>query len=141
MRAPQSGLTFFLDRGLGSKVVPRLLHDAGWHVTTMDERYGFVRSQTITDVEWITDASQHGDVILCKDLAIARNPLEAEAVYRTSARIFGLANAAQTGAQAGNMFVMHQEAIMTMAARAEGPYVVAVGNEGLHRKRLNLPTN
>ena len=37
--AAASGLRFFLDRGLGSVVVPRALRAAGWSVETMDERY------------------------------------------------------------------------------------------------------
>jgi len=38
-----------------------------------------------------------GDVLLCKDLAIAQNPLEAQVIYMTSARAFGLSNAAISG--------------------------------------------
>ena len=36
--AAASGLRFFLDRGLGSVVVPRALRAAGWSLETMDER-------------------------------------------------------------------------------------------------------
>jgi uncharacterized hydantoinase/oxoprolinase family protein len=47
--AAASGLRFFLDRGLGSLVVPRALRAAGWALETMDERYGADRSQEIQD--------------------------------------------------------------------------------------------
>lgn len=70
--AATSGLRFFLDRGLGSVVVPRALRAAGWALETMDERYGTDRSQNIQDTQWIEEATVAGDVLLCKDLAIAQ---------------------------------------------------------------------
>jgi hypothetical protein len=63
----------------------------------MDERYGAGQSQSIRDAQWIEEATPAGDVLLCKDLAIAQNPLEAQAVYMTSARAFALSNAQVTG--------------------------------------------
>ena len=91
--AAASGLRFFLDRGLGSVVVPRALRAAGWTLETMDERYGADQSQNIQDAQWIEEATLAGDVLLCKDLAIAQNPLEAQTVYMTGARGFALSNA------------------------------------------------
>ncbi|MEU4834917.1 hypothetical protein [Streptosporangium sp. NPDC023615] len=75
--AGESGLTFFLDRGLGSKIVPNALREAGWFLETMDERYGKDDSQRIDDVQWIEEATIRGDILLCKDLAITRNLVEA----------------------------------------------------------------
>ena len=49
----------------------------------MDERYGKADSQKIQDRHWIEEAALAGDVLLCKDLAIAHNPLEAQVVYMT----------------------------------------------------------
>jgi hypothetical protein len=70
--AAAAGLRFFLDRGLGSRIVPEALRQAGWMLETMDERYGKAESQKIKDTQWIEEASLAGDVLLCKDLAIAR---------------------------------------------------------------------
>jgi hypothetical protein len=53
--ATASGLRFFLDRGLGSVVVPRALRAAGWTLETMDERYGADQSQNIQDTQWIEE--------------------------------------------------------------------------------------
>jgi PIN like domain len=131
-------LRFFLDRGLGSRIVPGRLRDAGWLLTTMDERYGVRRSQAIADIEWIEEATARGEVLLCKDLAIARNRLEAETVYRTNARVFGLSNANLSGPDAAACYLLHAPAIAAMATRALGPYVVAVSARGLRRRPLNL---
>jgi uncharacterized hydantoinase/oxoprolinase family protein len=43
--AAASGLRFFLDRGLGSRMVPEALRQAAWVLETMDERYGKTESQ------------------------------------------------------------------------------------------------
>jgi hypothetical protein len=135
---PHPQLSFFLDRGLGSKIIPQRLREAGWQLITMDERYGFTESQLIADVDWIAAAAEQGEIILCKDLAIARNPLEADTVDRTSARIFGLANARITGPEAARILLGQQAAIFAMARRAQGPYVVAVSDHGLRRRQLNV---
>jgi hypothetical protein len=131
-------LAFFADRSLGSFVVPGALRAAGWTVETMDERYGPDKSPAIKDVQWIEDAAGHGDVILCKDLRIASNPLEAAAVHRTSARAFGLARRDVDGPTMISYFLSHQQQIFHMATRAEGPYVVSISQNGLRRVRLNL---
>jgi PIN like domain len=95
--AAASGLHFFLDRGLGAVVVPGAQRAAGWMLETMDERYGANQSQNIQDTQWIEEATLAGDVLLCKDLAIAQNLLEAQAIYMTSARAFALSNATIAG--------------------------------------------
>jgi hypothetical protein len=104
----------------------------------MDERYGVQRSQTVSDIEWIESASDRGEILLCKDLAIARNRLEAEVVHRTNARVFALANANLSGADAAACLLAHGTAIIAMAARAAGPYVVSVSPQRLRRCPLNL---
>jgi hypothetical protein len=44
---------FFIDRGVGSRIVPEGLRAAGWIVVTMDERYGMAKSQLVDDPIWI----------------------------------------------------------------------------------------
>jgi hypothetical protein len=58
--AAASGLRFFLDRGLGARIVPGALRQAGWTLETMDERYGNASSQAIQDTRWIEEASLAG---------------------------------------------------------------------------------
>jgi hypothetical protein len=140
---PEQALRFFLDRGLGSVVVPRALRGAGWVLETMDERYGTKQSQHINDAQWIEEATANGDVLLSKDLRIARNPLEAAVVDRVSARAFGLARRDVDGATMVRYFLENDVAIFQMARRASGPYVVSVsdsvGPRPLRRLKLNVP--
>ena len=138
--AATSGLRFFLDRGLGSVVVPKALRAAGWLLETMDERYGADQSQNIQDTRWIEEATLAGDVLLCKDLAIAQNRLEAQVVYMTSARVFGLSNASITGPMMAQWYMDNEARIVNAASGAAGPYVMAVNPVyGLRRAKLAYP--
>lgn len=131
--------SFFLDRGLGSRIVADALRGAGWRVETMDERYGKTESQKIEDVRWISEATANGDILLCKDLRIAVNPLEAQCLYMHSARVFGLANRRLTGREMAVLYLRHRQEIFGMSEHASGPFVVAVSSEGLRRRRLAYP--
>jgi len=138
--AAASGLRFFLDRGLGAIVVPGALRAAGWTLETMDERYGSDQSQSVQDPQWIEEAALAGDVLLCKDLAIAQNPLEAQTIYMTSARAFALSNAAIPGPTMAKWYLDNEAKIVRTASRAKGPYVMAVNpSYGLRRARLAYP--
>ncbi|GAA1767182.1 hypothetical protein [Streptomonospora arabica] len=132
------GLTFFLDRGLGSRIVSGILRDAGWQLETMDERYGKGFSQCVEDVQWIEEATLKGDVLLCKDLRIASNPLEAHCVYMNSARVFGLANRHMQGPPMAQLFLDRAAEVCRMAHCADGPYVVAISDQALRRRKLHF---
>ena len=81
----------------------------------MDERYGKADSQRIQDTQWIEEASLAGDVLLCKDLAIAHNALEAQVVYMTSARVFALSNASLAGPAMAQWFIDNEARIVAAA--------------------------
>jgi hypothetical protein len=121
--------------------MPEALREAGWALETMDERYGVHESQLISDVQWIEEATDHGDVLLTKDLRISTNPLEASAVYRVSARAFGLARRDIDGLTMASYFLDNQDRIFRMARRANGPYVVSVSSAGLRRAPLSLASD
>lgn len=138
--AAASGLRFFLDRGLGSKIVSGALREVGWTLETMDERYGKDRSQRIDDRQWIEDATLNGDVILCKDLRIAVNELEAQVVYMSGARVFGLANRKTTGPLMAQAYLTREPEIVRLSLRRQGPYVMAVhASQPLRRVHLTYP--
>lgn len=106
----------------------------------MDERYGKADSQKIQDTRWIEEAALAGDVLLCKDLAIAHNPLEAQVVYMTSARVFALSTANLTGPTMAQWYADNEAKIVAAALRATGPYVMAVNpSYGLRRVKLAYP--
>jgi hypothetical protein len=106
----------------------------------MDERYGKTSSQKIQDTQWIEEAALAGDVLLGKDLAIARNTLEAQVIYMASARVFALSNATLPGQVMAQWYLANEAKIVETAIRASGPYVMAVNlTSGLRRTRLAFP--
>ena len=134
----RSDVRFFIDRGLGSRIVPDGLRDAGWVVETMDGRYGADRSQSIADTEWIRDAARAGDVIVTKDKRIAKNILEAEAIWYSEARVLTFPSAQMTGLESCDRLLANGARIERLLSRG-GPWVYAVHVEALMPIRLNYP--
>jgi PIN like domain len=102
----------------------------------MDERYGPDLSQSVADTDWIIDASSRREILLSKDRAIAKRPLEAEAIYYSSARALVIASAQITGPEMLNRLVSNSASIERLAARS-GPWVWGVYRDRLAEIRLN----
>lgn len=132
------GARFFLDRGLGSRIVPNGLRQAGWSITTMDERYGAAASQSVADTTWIRDASAEHEVIITKDRAIAKRTLEAEAIYYSEARVLTIASAQITGPEQLVRLLENTPRIERLLS-IHGPWVFAVYADGIKRIRLAYP--
>ncbi len=134
----RADLAFFLDRGLGSRILATGLRAASWSITTMDERYGVAASQDIADPDWIRDASGRGEILLSKDRAIAKRPLEAEAIYSSSARALVISSGQITGPDMLSWLLANSTAIEALAARS-GPWVYGVYHDRISEIRLNYP--
>lgn len=91
----------------------------------MNERYGQAVGEGMDDPDWIAEATERGEVCLCKDAAIARRPAEAAAVRAASARVFALTNANVSGAT--NLeWLLRNEARIFRRADKPGPFVHGV---------------
>lgn len=131
----RSDVAFFVDRGMGSRIVPDGLRERGWVLTTMDERYGAKQSQVVIDVDWIWDATRRGEILLAKDRAIAKKPLEAQAIREAKSKVFVLASAQITGTQMLERLLANESAIERALARP-GPFVYGVNVRSIHPIRL-----
>lgn len=129
-------VTFFIDRGMGSRLVPEGLRAAGWNVTTMDERYGVDASQAVADVEWIAAASRRGEVLLSKDKKIAKRPLEAAALIAEAARVVVISDAQVTGSEMLARLLENAIQIERFARTKPGPWVVGVSTDGIRSIRI-----
>lgn len=130
---------FFLDRNLGSRIIPDGLREHGWLLTTMDERYGFERSQEIADIDWIRESSHRGECILTKDTAIARNPVEARIVHMCNARVVTVTNQRVPAATVLSWLIANETAIGRWALRTLPPFILGVYERRVQRLRLNYP--
>lgn len=129
---------FFVDRGVGSRLIPEGLRAIGWDVVTMDERYGTQASQSIPDTQWIHDASALGEVVITKDRNVAKRPLEAQAIYVNESRVLVLTSAHITGPESLERLLSNQARIEKLLDQP-GPFVLGVHADRLERIRLNYP--
>lgn len=132
MSHPDQLPELFLDRSLGRLAVPNALRAAGLSLTTLAERYGVGHDQFVTDMEWLAEAGQSGEVVLMKDSRIYKNPAEWATVKRFGVRCFCLADRNISGALMAIWFLNNLDRI-TAACQALGPFMYIV-NE--HKIRL-----
>jgi hypothetical protein len=124
----------FIDRSLGRIQVPSLLRAAGYgrpHWLS----YGVPADETVSDVTWLREAGQRGEVVFMKDARVRYNPAEKQAVQEYRVRAFCLARQSLTATAMAQLFLNHIEAINSgCQEHNEGLFVVT--NRGLRRAVL-----
>src|SRR4051794_22134213 len=68
--------TFFVDRSLGRVTVPNALRKVGLKVEVHADHF----DHDAPDTEWLRRCGEEGWVVLAKDRAIKKNPLERQAL-------------------------------------------------------------
>jgi hypothetical protein len=129
------GPVFFIDRSMGANIVPHALREAGFEIVTMRERYGEIAGQGLPDPAWIRDASELGELIICKDKNIAKRPIEVQTIQRHAARAIAMGNGAMTGEAMAKRLIEHREAILDRSNQS-GPFVYSLNETSLVRLRL-----
>jgi len=127
-----SGLTsapprFNIDVGLGNLAVPALVRRLGCEALTKLEVFD---GRRVEDTEWIAWADQEQLVVLTKDDAIRRRPLERAALAESSLRVFCLTNANLTKAAQVARFEQRWPAILRKCGTT-GPFVCGVYSDRL----------
>lgn len=121
---------FFVDRSLGSEIVPAALREAGLTVHVLADVYP--GHEDVDDDVWIPEATENGWVLLTKDTAVRRNQAEKDAVEGSAARMFSIPNANMTGPALAERLVHNRHRIIQYA-RKPGPYICAVYAERLEK--------
>jgi hypothetical protein len=106
-------------------LVPEALRACGLVVHTVASVYGERTGQGLKDGTWLRDVGRRGLVVLMKDDAIRRRPLEREALVESGVRAFCLTNAQLTGEEQARRFVENRHRILRQA-RERGPYIYGV---------------
>jgi PIN like domain len=119
---------FFVDRSLGSQIVPARLRAEGLIVHTTAEVYP--DREDVDDDIWIPECTDEGWVLLTKDKAIRRNQAEKEAVQRSAARMFCIPSGNMTGPEMAERLARNRHRII-QHARKYGPYIYAVQHDRL----------
>jgi predicted nuclease of predicted toxin-antitoxin system len=123
---------FYVDVGLGGIAVPNLVRTMGCTALTKLEVFG---RRTVEDTEWIAWADARGLVVLTKDDAIRRRPLERAALANSTLRVFCLTNANLTKAEQVSRFERLWPAILRRCEEP-GPFVCGVYADRLQELRV-----
>ena len=83
-----------------------------------------------TDVEWLQAEAAKGNLILTKDIALGRNPLEKAMVKRAKAKVFALSSASMTGPEMAEAFVKARHRMKQFAKKHSGPFIAKVDRNG-----------
>jgi hypothetical protein len=128
-----TGFTFFMDISLGqyetADVFRRALADRAEGDRLVMFRDAF-ETQDIDDVDWITTIAPREWVVLTKDEAIRRNPLERQALEAGRVAAFFLYRGDLTGAAAGRMFVLALPRIRRLLLDYGRPLLAVVQGNG-----------
>jgi hypothetical protein len=76
MSEEHRGITFYIDRCLGNKLIVETLRSAGVTVEIHDDHF----AKDAPDLDWIPEIGKRGWVVLTKDARIGTNQLERLAV-------------------------------------------------------------
>ena len=128
--------SFFIDRNLGSKQLPRALRDAGWDIVTMADYYGELAGQRITDSEWLALAGSRGWPVLMKDKRIRYRALELEALRDNGVKAFCLSRGDLGGELQVSAFLKFEERIYD-ACLAPGPFLYVITGSSMRKVDLN----
>lgn len=133
---------FFADRILGSRIFPEIVRQSGITLHRHTDHF----AHDALDHEWLPVVANRGWIILSRDAAIMRNPLEREAVMGSRAALLVLvgANAQEIAQNFVNthprilrFLEKHSPPLIAKVYRPNPPALVAQGRPG--RIKLKLP--
>jgi len=122
---------FFVDRSLGSRIVPEALRRVGLTAHAMADVYPNL-GEDLADETWIPEVTARGWIILLKDDRVRSNPAERAAILDSAARVFCVTRGNLTGVTQAEWLVNNRYRIL-QTARKRGPYVYGVYENRLER--------
>lgn len=120
-----------MDHSLGTKAVPNALREAGARVEVLEDHF----PQDTTDEVWL-QVAKRGWVILTKDVAIRKRPLELSAVKESKARVFALTSQHMSRTEMIEVFVKHLERMKNLARSRRPPFWATVTKTAVKVQRL-----
>ena len=130
MRLRPEILVFFVDRSLGSKIIPGALREAGEEVRIHDEHF----AKDAKDEVWLAEAGKKGWVVLTKDKHIRYRGVEIHALRAAKVRAFVLsASGDLSGAEVSQIFVKALPSIKRLCKKIAPPFIALVSRGGTLR--------
>ena len=117
---------FFIDRSLGSIVVPEALRHAGVHVEIHASHF----ADNTPDTDWLSHVGQQGWVVLMKDKHIRSRPHERQALIYAGVRAFVLVAGNISGHEMGQSFVNALPAMYDLLTQRATPFIAQITRQG-----------
>jgi hypothetical protein len=121
-----SDSTFFVDRCLGRHVGLEL-RASGLRVEFHADHF----ADDADDQTWISEVGQRGWVVLTKDKAISKRPVELHAVEAAQVRMFTLATGNMTGEQMASVFAANRLKMGRFIKKHPPPFIARVSSAGV----------
>ena len=126
--------TFFIDKCLGTRVVPDALRASGVSVEVKTDHF----APDTRDIDWLPVVGERGWVILSKDKQLHHNYLEIVHLLRSGTASFILTSGNYSGQEMADAFVRALPDIMRMLAKFSPPFVATVSKRGTVRIRYTF---
>jgi predicted nuclease of predicted toxin-antitoxin system len=118
--------TFFVDRCLG-RSVGVALREHGLNVEFHADHF----VDDAADEDWISEVGRHGWIVLTKDKAIRRRPVELEAVVAANVRMFSLSSGNMTGKEMASVFAENRRRMGRFLKDHPPPFIARVSKSGV----------
>jgi predicted nuclease of predicted toxin-antitoxin system len=117
---------FFIDRSLGSIVVPEALQQAGVHVEIHASHF----VDNTPDTDWLAYVGQQGWIVLMKDKHIRSRSHERQALIYAGVRAFVLVAGNISGHEMGASFVKALPAMYDLLTQRDNPFIAQITRQG-----------
>lgn len=125
-------IDFFVDRSLGSELVPNALRAAGAWV----ERHCDHFADSAPDVAWLTAAGARQWVVLTRDVAIRRNEVERSALLSSGVRAFVFTRGDLDGRETAAILAAYVPSMTRWARTRPAPFLATINSRGLQIVRF-----
>lgn len=104
------------------------LRSAGVHVELHEEHF----APDAPDVEWLAEVGRRAWIVLTKDDAIRRNPLERSALLAAGVRAFIITSQNMSGPDMAALVREHLPAISRVIRRERAPFIAVLTRSGVN---------
>ena len=120
------GVTFFIDRCLGKRLIAKTFQSSGIAVEIHDNYF----SEDAQDVDWLPEIGKRGWVVLTKDARISKNYLERMAVTSAGISMFILASQNLSGKQMADIFLGAVTKMQKFVRTYLAPFITKIYRDG-----------
>lgn len=118
--------TFFVDRSLGRVTVPDALRKIGLKIEVHADHF----AHDALDTEWLEKCGKEGWIVLAKDRAIKKNPLERQAIFTHGLAAFFIIKAGATGEENAQAIIKGLKKIIGILENQRRPFIARITSEG-----------